>query len=410
MAVLPNGTEYDALIVDVDPMMSTAISLALTSPMEVVQRAFDGASCPGAECTWAPYRSLALCGKCIDISSFINKSQACGGTNQLYELREVDAILAYPNNSCTTRVSLPNGQHIDVGRGLSLTAYDSYQRNESFALYDDELYIWSTTILQNDTKGAFSALECGISVCLNEYHSKFGNGSLIESTSVYPAKKTPDSWQPVPDWQLRADESFTTDPNQDSLSQTFEYPRSDLQVQGFEAERFNITQHALNTIGRTLIGTFSTARKYVGASGYCSDDGKTCIGAGLNTIYGRDFNQIIKAMGVSMTNTMRTYADNDQAVKGLVGVIVYKIRWPWIALSCVLIAASVLYLVWTIVVSRRYGAPIWKSSAFPLLLYGSIWAEDLHRSSRVGAIEQNAKQTMCNMYWPGSGELQLYAI
>lgn len=185
-------------------------------------------------------------------------------------------------------------------------------------------------------------------------------------------------------------------PNQGSLTQYWEYARYDFQLQGAGHEIFNITKQALNSHGHELYGTFGMVGDMeVGAVGYCSAQGTNCGGMGVTSIYGRDFNETIRAMALTLSNTMRANADNSTTVTGRVNIPVYKIRWPWI---------SAYFLAWTIFETRRHGVPIWKSSALPPLLYGAGWAEELSKSRYLGAMEKDAKQVMCHMNWPDRGE------
>ena len=131
--------------------------------------------CPSGNCTWAPYETLALCSRCVDVTSLIKRPQS-------------GCDLDVHNLSCFS--SLPNG--------LSLKPFSLFGLNMSGTLppmmLDKVGYSIVNFSLLDLTDSSWSpwAAECSLYWCINTYTATLNNSKLTErlETSWYNATST----------------------------------------------------------------------------------------------------------------------------------------------------------------------------------------------------------------------------
>ena len=140
------------MLVVPDQSIGASIQFALTNDMETVAKAFTKPICPGSECSWDTFHSFAICSDCADVSGQIKTTHECGGEMQYVHFAFRSHSNRRGDDECYTRASLPNGQFLESNfAGLSLSAADGSNRTESLAFARDPFYLWSATILRNDT-------------------------------------------------------------------------------------------------------------------------------------------------------------------------------------------------------------------------------------------------------------------
>lgn len=242
------------------------------------------------------------------------------------------------------------------------------------------------------------ATECGLFYCVKNYTSQVTNGSISESSTVLPTKKSINSWQPL---------DGTPDPSPDSLSSSVDYARTDLQLNG----RFNISQVSINAIGSGMetvfVGSNSSA---TGATGFAliGPDGvlRQYAPESMQPIYqSTDLNELFNNLAVSMTNNMRSNDDNGTTVVGTTGITVYEIRWPWISLPLIGVILGCVFLAITAGFTKAQNLPIWKSSSLAVLKCGTNVQSLLADETYVGGMTNTAKGANISFFNSEDGKL-----
>ena len=295
-------------------------------------------------CTWQTFSSLAVCSKCVNITSHVKKT--CD-TNGCYE------------------ISLPDGPAL-YGFGGQI---NSTITNVSPGLNDFEASVVQFSSLiskrMNDSDDAV-AWECALAYCVNTYSASVTDGQLHQ--------KITQSWQN----------------NSASLSQgsdlIYHPPESVIDITP-NASTFRVDSLAAMAMNTFMSETFSGSGR-INKSGSGSKFSSDVIHALYDT---RNYSKRIGNLAMSMTNNIRQ--QNDSGSNPLSGTALetetyVKVRWAWFSYPAALIVLSLVYLLGTIIETTHRDILIWKSSNLAMLFHGR--SLEMNKSDRgpVNALSQ----------------------
>jgi hypothetical protein len=377
--------------------MQSAMLYGLAQAQESITQQI-AVRCPGNHCKWAPYDSLAVCNSCTDLTSVL-KNVTKGYIDEApYIPQENDfGTDSKPITGAVTNYSLPNGVWMDYS--MNLVSFGTTKRSRTVTFLDDHWMIWSLTVINRTTDSSklFSAMECGLRYCINTYSSEYVNGTLQEVASTIPP--TLQSNMSLKAWEdtIWFCDSSSEEPSleddigsSDSISTLSLCPRGDLQFMN----TYNLSFWAVDGMAQSLDDLFCTnATSY--ATGSVREGGFdfSYSPASMQSIYNSpDLNQTFTGLAMSMTNAMRIGDDNGTVAYGTVGITVYKITWAWIALPLTCILGGGIFLILTIIYTRRQQVPIWKSSSLAILKFGLQNGYVLHSERSISGMEEKAKR------------------
>jgi hypothetical protein len=82
------------------------------------------------------------------------------------------------------------------------------------------------------------------------------------------------------------------------------------------------------------------------------------------------FEEVVTRMADSLTKLGLETTNHSVIGTGYVPAAFVSVRWPWIILPGILLVTGALFLVVTIVISKKSHAPLWKSSALAPYYHG----------------------------------------
>ncbi|PQE31724.1 acid phosphatase protein [Rutstroemia sp. NJR-2017a WRK4] len=373
--------------------MQSAMLYGLAQTQESITQQI-AVHCPGNHCKWAPYDSLAVCNSCTDLTGVL-KNVTKGYIDEApYTPQENDfGRYSYPITGAVTKYSLSNGVWMDYS--MNLISFGTTKRSRTVTFLDDHSMIWSLTIINRTTDGSnlFSAMECGLRYCVNTYSSEYVNGTLQEAASTIPptlqSNISLEFWDNIIGFCESGFEDYNA--SSSSISSHSLCPRDDLQFMN----KYNLSFWAVDGMAQSLEDLFSTnATSYATGSVQSDGNGFFYSPASMQSIYNSpDLNQTFAGLAMSMTNAMRVGDDNGTVAYGTVGITVYKITGAWIALPLTCILGGGIFLILTIIYTRRQQVPIWKSSSLAILKFGLQNGYVLDSEPLISGMEEKAKRT-----------------
>lgn len=403
-------------IADADYSMQSAIFYGLSNSEQAVSQQLNF-TCPSGNCTWeSPVESLAVCSKCANLSSLLERHAdnhdictllrglALGGR---FPVPQVGNRIVIPS-TYSPAYQLPNGLTInnpeswvfpadgktpsesglDFG-GTIMTTLGTDDPTMTNSLKDMDTLIWSTSLLKiqrprnkdNTTvwpNFPLEALECGLYYCVNRYHPTVDEGSLVESAETVPFVRllgpiilplnltTDGSMEEY--YSLDGMKLVTNEGNfsvslgaTDSISKFFENnfagPLTD-----FNSSKADGVQGRLNGFIVTR-ETFEWARPST-----------------MRVLWSQeDIPALFTSIARSMSNALRDGADDEpgKVVTGRSGALVtsYQVQWGWIAMHVAVFLGGLFFLLATMARSNGRNSavvvPIWKEDALASLNFGS---------------------------------------
>ena len=355
-------------------------------------------SCPSGNCTWTPFSTLGICSMCenttttVKVNS-INDDGACRLSN--VPTAPNDPVL---NGSCT--VSPPLGAHYTIDVNAS---YSSAQ-NETDLFTSGEI-IWAAWSLidsanyPEDTARTYlnvsdpdlvlnhvqlrpvyspdgsvtievlNATQCILSICAKEFTldvrdgeanvkhtaNDFGSHQSVSdalSVDTVSPEVCWNSTRPGEDGVCGASNMIWPTELDSALS--WDSSRSFYMESGFEDSEF-----------------FEL--------GHDDDDPEFLL-----AIKRKGFSTIIDAITASLSKSIidrsnSKFADQYTTDLGVQSVApgetwvtstVVRVRWEWLALPISLLVISIIFLIWTVLLTHRYQVPLWKSSLLATLYNG----------------------------------------
>ncbi|BCR91056.1 uncharacterized protein ACHE_60942A [Aspergillus chevalieri] len=105
--------------------------------------------------------------------------------------------------------------------------------------------------------------------------------------------------------------------------------------------------------------------------------------------------EAMDSMTTSMTDVMRSDTTGFTIPgKAFRDESYIHVRWPWIILPTLAIIFSIMLLIATATITRRFNTMLWKDSVLPLLMFRlqTDSAEDIESLSKVDEAERISKQ------------------
>jgi hypothetical protein len=406
--------------------MQGAIEFSLTSTQEAVegQAKFE---CPGSRCTFNTSKSLAVCSRCEDLSSRLERRQD-GIGYQLSEYRWDQSLAQMSPNS--TMYRLPNGlflDNIDEDYGISgdmvhMATLGTSNPGQTVAMGDIDTLIWSQTMIRASGQEVnmwpdydIQATECALYYCVQNYSISVENGTVSQELDVTEGvRRNMDSWLPTGSNPSNEDIS-------EELVASLAYhpadsliPRSDLQLVAESGEHWNVSKEAVDGISFFMQHLFAVCLDQTSIrEGNCTDaieDWGTPNGFYLTVastdgareeyqpniakvlFETKDYAGIFDRMAISMSNAMRAGNETD------VGIVfhpttIYNVDWRWISLPLFVEIGGLIFFalaIWS--TARTRGAvPVWKSSELAVLSHSAAAHEHLKEARTPQEHEKKAK-------------------
>lgn len=277
-------------------------------------------------CTWHNLSSLAICSKCLNITSSVEKTFNDNGSYDLL---------------------LPDGPTL-FGFGGQINTSVSHI---STTLDDIEASVFRfSSLFAKNTNGSndIQAWECTMSYCVNTYFASVADGDIEQRVDK--------SWR---------NNSATHSQDSDLI---YNPPQSMMNVKANDST-FKVDHLAAQAMNSFMSETFT------GSGGINSSSSGSAFSSDvIHALYETtNYSKRIENLATSMTNNIRQ--QNDSGSSPFEGVA-YKtetyvhVRWAWFAYPATVLAMSLLYLLGTIIESRKRDILIWKSSNLALLLHG----------------------------------------
>ena len=327
-------------------------------------------TCDSGYCDFPPFRSLAVCSDCSDISKALTSDCESG--------------------SCTPEktmcnYSLPNGMQVNMSDYMPLSetffqANVSYSREKTIhsGLWPQNLsMIFNLTEIRipsitntTELKNAF-ATQCALYWCVNTYTAQVRNHTLFETLE--------DSWHdPSPQYTL------TNPPGGFRID--FQPPTKD-----------NLTQSNFTVDGTTNLALQDWLEDKMQTgnmlSSYCDYGQPSTEGSSRSTEFTRpivrsSLNDVFQKLTAAMTTRVRQLDSTAQRekpvaefgpIEGVVGAAngtsfiwetQIKVRWTWIILPSLLFILTSLFLGVTMLETKRRGLKIWKLSPTAVICSG----------------------------------------
>ena len=338
--------------------------------------------CPSGNCTWAPYQTLAVCSQCVNVAGLIEYTRS---DHQIQGCNPDD-----DNSSCLW--SLPNG----------LALNDSVVLNTSGTLPPMMLdnvgqSLVNFSLLGYDEHNDQVATECSLYWCVNTYTAIVNNtifterlsSSWYNATSTLPLANIPsaDNLYNLMDTSSGAVELYNITPPtgsgkaQPNVNLSIDEMEFDsLEIVGLEDYLVSNTLGILAWLGPLLSGNVtedfgrSTDVMDLFYKGYAENPGS---GLFVSTVTISVVQDTFDRLAQSLTTWIRTSQNSsfDLGMGEAVGVTwrsetVVKVRWAWLALPCVLLAGTTIFLGFIIMGTTKKHLGIWKSSSLALLFHG----------------------------------------
>ena len=305
--------------------LSTCVPLASKS-RDVRGHSFHLSDIRIDSCTWDNFASLAVCSKCVNISSYIEKS--CNDTG-CYQL------------------SLPGGPSISGFGGqinTSATRISSdLEHREASVLQFSSLF--SKPI---DSSEDASAWECALSYCINTYSTAVRGGNFEQHVKA--------SW-------LNNSASYSQDsdllyrPSASSINMTGD---------SLEFRVDNLVARAMNSF---MTQTFS------GSGGINSSrSGSAFSSDTIQALYGtQNFSTRVATLATSMSNSIRQQNDSDFGTfrgRAYQTETYVHVRWAWFSYPAILVLLTVAFLIGIMIENARSEIRVWSASNVALLFHG----------------------------------------
>jgi len=277
-------------------------------------------------CAWDGFSSLAVCSKCVNITSYIEKS--CNSTG-CYQL------------------ALPGGPSL-FGFGGQI---NSSVTNISSDFHDVEPSVVQFSALTSRTTGNSDdtmAWECAIFYCVNTHSATVTDGAIQQQIS--------NSWR---------NDSATHSQSSDLVYN----PPSQIVNITANASSFKVANLAAKAMNTFMSSTFTGSGGINGTatgSAFSSD----VIHALYDTT---DYSYRIANLATSMTNNIRQQKDSGSSPfqgRAFKTETYVKVRWIWFSYPAIVIVSSLLYLLGTIIETTYRDVAIWKSSNMAMLFHG----------------------------------------
>lgn len=366
-----SGPHKAAGLWDITPAMTKAFYTGVVDPARIGLQISP--TCPTGNCTFStPYRSLAVCSQCSNITHEIKRSGPIKGLPITY--------------------SLPNGLAMNSSSGYVMKLDSGYKDNfypfGRASISDVSILLFDSYQVQYP--GA-TAVECLLSFCTKTYISNITNNVLFEDITHVsyndPVFATQNNSDPIPT-PVEAEAVLVPDPcllngqlyPLSAVSGT-QYAKSPSYYQLWNGT--NSSYYPSDCVYLVDGVTVSAVRQFMGpalkGSVMYASVGPTMSSMIIGLMYNGgnvsigSLNATLADISSSMTNEIRSANAAGPTATGVTTVIQTRIQvqWAWLALPASLLVLTIAFLVATMFKSGRQSqGRVWKSSSIALLHHG----------------------------------------
>lgn len=305
-------------------------------------------TCPTGRCSWQNFSSLAVCSRCVDITSYVEMQCTDG---KCYSL------------------ALPNGPAL-TGLGGQINSSATHISPKLHGIEPSILRFTSLISKEISDPDSASATECSIFYCVGKYVATVKDG-VVSQQMLAAWRNDSASHQDSSDLILKPPKSFS-DQN--------------------ETVVFNVTH-----VAAASINSFMTSQ-FTGVGGV-NNSGSIFSSDIVQALYDTsNLTRRIHNLATSMTNNIR---EQDDHVSGPAHGIAWTdetyvhVRWGWFTFPAALMLISALFLVAIILETSYRDILVWKSSNLALLFHGrglNLSSPSDQPVSRLSAITSRARK------------------
>lgn len=426
--------DYSVYYLDLSPGVNSdpdppPNSQVLLPPADMVAAMFDGMfsgapdpnvgsfspsfSCPTGNCTFLPFKTLAVCSECKNITNAL--SEKCHSFM-------AGSLQAPPEILTFCEFSLPNGLKMNKTFGSSTVATTGSLESVGPLPYSQSILnftgIWSGAPLLTEpevpphyqydlnvvgkanaaalTKDV-AATQCFLYWCVNTMQAVVINGQVSE--------KNLDSWHNKT--TLRSDYSgsdFFTYVSHNA-TWTLKPPSLDPNDSSFD---FVVTRYATQALTDSLAAhlTISTGKRFD------PDDDYSCATSPSNQEFEKprlllttNITAMFENLAASMSQNLRSASIDSQRLSpaslAVLGVgpangtatsreILVSVRWRWLAFPVALLLIALIFFFLTLLSTSRHQLEVWKLSPFPLI-FNRVVDSQLPPQSEMSPVVQSIK-------------------
>jgi hypothetical protein len=372
--------------------------------------------CATGNCTWPTFASLAVCSSCNDVSSRLRKSS---GTTDFYNgdvftgpgnaglpIKEgLGTRYDFGEGNTSFHINNFNGELPSSGSGLGefMTAKGYSMPNDTVNFQNLQSLLYAITMIKPEDgyrsgkiaweDARVSATECALYLCVNAYNTSMQDGVLNETVVDSWVEKAPLSWLPqemqpsgvsISNWNSKFLGTPAWSPI--GLDEQGRYVnRTDFQltIPPADARRLNISEVSFNATQRYL-GSTSTYMSSLLPSLNGSATNDTIMGKVLSRTDGIQFTDTImqplfesknltetfEQIAHSITTQFRASPGSVQNGTLETWTTFFHIRWGFLVLPLALIVGGSVFMLASMIESRRWNIEPWKASALTTLAYG----------------------------------------
>jgi len=352
-AAVPRAEIYDTFDADdgdVDLSMKAAIQRGILDTKANTTTFFVDPQCPTGNCTWAPYTSLSVCGRCADLSSQLTVS------NKTKDGSEV-------------KTSLPNNVTLTSSPGMTKQGFIAMTVNttsdETDLLIDSLAYSeWDWPVLdfftiiaeygsnQDNKLIGPLASECIIQFCVQNFSASSTNGIFTEKPVGEPI-------------YLNGTYTFAGEVGGRNYTLSYETWKP---LYYYLLDMFNTVTEQQNGLSATSQWTDDVSQSLFYWMNGTDDHLPTPM-----------FENIAASMSLNVRSTSNLSSDGSASSQQSI----VAVRWPWMILPFAILALVGVYLISVVVATKRMKLEPWKTSSLAVLMHGL--ADDESRGLVAGA-------------------------
>lgn len=329
--------------------------------------------CTTGNCTWPSYNSLAVCSRCQNISSLL--------TNDLDPSTKVSSSDSGSISWIHSSGYKTNGRNaMNITTNATSIAYPNLQNpiiNLKSAVFDPNSGGYNNINRPNVT-------ECALWFCVNTYEAEMRNGNFTE--------KITRSWPTLAD-SRNMTQNTTLPPVEPDGSSSMKMYEPNATVDSLQPphlkEAYLVDMKTLHLLRDWIGGLFQKDKdadmSRDAGTGERGDLTQVLYDIQLGTSTG--MTNMFESIATKMTDVVRKqqgaagqYTSNATRLPGVLTpqangtaeslVVLVRVEWIWLSFSVVLVIASFLFLVATIVITSSKEIPSWKSSNLAVLAMG----------------------------------------
>lgn len=322
--------------------------------------------CSTGNCTWPAITKLGICSSCTNVTA--QSPKTCSARNSSTSTQT--CIYKTPANIPLTATNGlgANGTYTYLNTTVDPTYTEDHQPLLSFAILRSP----PTAHLTTDGVLPPDIFECTFQWCAQRTSNfRVHNAVLHPGTTATTPLKIPftnGTWTPTYlNGRVYATLVAAADAWDGNGSRTFYVHSAD----------YSSTRQVLASLLVTQLASFN------------ADTGGFLVAPVL--LFADDLPQKMSAIAATMTDLIQR-CGNGSAVVGQAFQerTFVRVRWAWLVLPAVLVVAAAGVLQAEVVVNRRRGGLLWKSSVLPLLFYGFERPVDAPVGEKLSGVEARA--------------------